>query len=73
MSNDNIPFPPGTIRGPYVCGMGDNPQGGIQYLVKELSGGWRPFIRSYKEQEQCKQAANLFALDMFKGLPQESI
>lgn len=54
------PFPPGTVRGPYVCGWSNRAKGGIQHLV-QTTGGWVPFIREAGEQQACRLAAECFA------------
>ena len=46
-----IDYPPGTIRGPYICGKGNSSSGGIQFLVRTNDGGWIPVIR-----ERCEEA-----------------
>jgi hypothetical protein len=63
------PFPPGTVRGPFICGKGTKHDGGIQYAVKCLDGSWRYFIKAntYEGKQEAKQEANLYALDMFKN------
>lgn len=51
-------FPKGTIRGPYTCGKGTNPRGGIQHLVYN-GDSWHYFIEPNThagQQSALKQA-----------------
>lgn len=34
------PFPPGTVRGPFTCGLGTKHDGGVQFAVKCRGGCW---------------------------------
>ena len=54
------PFPVGTVRGPYTCGKGNDPQGGTQYLV-QTPGGWVPFISSRWSPEKARAEAQEYA------------
>lgn len=58
-----IPFPPGTVRGPYICGKGNNAQGGVQFLV-QTKGGWVPFIEAAKNEATCEKRAREYAANL---------
>jgi hypothetical protein len=53
-----VPFPAGTVRGPFPCGLGADPAGGVQFLVKCRDGCWAPFIgkRGGEESAARRQA-----------------
>lgn len=55
-----IPFPPGTVRGPYICGKGNDPKGGVQFLVQTVNG-WVPFIEARPDEAKCEKRAKDFA------------
>ncbi len=57
------PFPIGTIRGPYTCGLANDPRGGIQYTVKG-ENGWVYFIKSWKLAQECLKEAREFAANI---------
>jgi hypothetical protein len=61
-----IPFPIGTVRGPYTCGWKDRHDGGIQFLVQGRNG-WVPFIRSRKDYLECKKEAEKYAAKVLTG------
>lgn len=54
------PFPVGTVRGPYTCGKGTDPRGGVQFLVQTMKG-WAPFIENAKDVAKCEAKARAFA------------
>jgi len=54
------PFTLGTVRGPYTCGKGTDPKGGVQFLV-QTSLGWVPFIEKFSEEAKCRKRAEDFA------------
>lgn len=54
------PFPIGTIRGPYTCGLANDPSGGIQYTVKG-ENGWVYFIKHRRLERECLKEAREFA------------
>lgn len=56
-----IPFPPGTIKGPFVCGKGTDPKGGVQYAVNQKDGSWVYFIRASRDSKQAKKDAEEFS------------
>lgn len=60
------PFPPGTVRGPYECGKGNDPKGGVQFLVQGRNG-WVPFIEARKDESACRQRAEQYAAEVLKG------
>lgn len=53
-------FPIGTVRGPYTCGKGSDPQGGVQFMVR-TADGWAPFIEKRTEEAKCRLRAEQFA------------
>jgi len=59
------PFPVGTIRGPYKCGMGNFIMGhnqGVQFLVKMPGRGyWKPFIAKFTEEGKLRREAEKYA------------
>lgn len=62
-----IPFPPGTVRGPYTCGKGNDPQGGVQFLVQTKSG-WVPFIgKRIVEEAETRKRAEDYAKEILKS------
>jgi len=63
VSKLNQPFEVGTVRGPYTCGNGTNPEGGVQFLVKS-EGGWVPFIEARHEVAKARQAAESYAKEI---------
>jgi|SRR6185295_8749517 len=56
------PFPPGTVRGPYVCGYDGEADAGCQFLV-QTAGGWVPFIGARHEEVETRARADKFALE----------
>jgi hypothetical protein len=52
-----VPFPPGTVRGPYFTGVRKER---VQFLV-QTSGGWVPFMDSSKNESACEDRAKKFA------------
>jgi len=52
-----VPFPTGTIRGPYSCGKGTDPEGGVQFLVRLKNGSWAPVIRARWEEAEARKEA----------------
>lgn len=54
------PFPPGTVRGPYTCGIGNNDKGGTQFMV-QTKNGWVPFIGKRTEAGDVERKAREFA------------
>lgn len=61
-----VPFPVGTVRGPYICGKGSDHEGGIQYLVQSPNG-WVPFIRQREEGKACMEEAKTYAQKILGG------
>ncbi len=51
-----IPFPNGTIRGPFTCGKGNDATGGVQFCV-QTKDGWVYFIGARKELNKLKRDA----------------
>lgn len=61
MKKPFVPFPVGTVRGPYSCGMGNDPAGGVQFLVQG-KGGWVPFIgKAIVEENETRKRAEEYA------------
>jgi hypothetical protein len=52
-----VPFPLGTVRGPYSCGLGYNARGGVQYMVNGRNG-WITFIRPCSQEGEARKDAN---------------
>lgn len=59
------PFPVGTVRGPYTCGKGNDPAGGVQFTVKG-ENGWFYFIESFKDEKKCREKAENYAQEILK-------
>ncbi len=57
------PFPPGTIRGPYPIHWGNDPSGGVQYMIQGHNG-WIPISRSKKDFIEAKDSANEIAREI---------
>jgi hypothetical protein len=56
-----VPFPVGTVRGPYGTGWGSNPRsGGVQFLVQG-KGGWVPFLGKFTEEAETRRKAETYA------------
>jgi len=39
----HTPSPVGTVRGPWTCGKGSDPAGGVQFAVHCADGSWAPY------------------------------
>lgn len=63
--NTFVPFPIGTVRGPYTCGKGDDPAGGVQYCVNR-EDGWVYFIESFIDEKKCREKAENYAKEILK-------
>ena len=55
-----VPFPNGTVRGPYTCGWKNDYKGGVQFLV-QTKNGWVPFIDKFTNEAECEKRAKEFA------------
>ncbi len=55
-----VPFPVGTVRGPFSCGKGTDPKGGVQFCV-QTSRGWVYFIEAAKDEAKAEHSAREFA------------
>ena len=53
------PFPIGTLRGPYTCGKGNDPTGGVQFCVN-TPNGWVYFIEGKRDIVKCRKDAETF-------------
>lgn len=49
------PFPVGTIRGPFTCGKGNDPTGGVQFCVKNQSGSWEYVIKARHQIAEARK------------------
>ncbi len=56
------PFPPGTVRGPFTCGKGNDPTGGVEFIV-QTRRGWVPFVGARNEEAIARRAAEGFAVN----------
>ncbi len=56
------PATPGTVRGPYICGKGNDSTGGVQFLVRTRNG-WVPFIEARGQEGKARQEAEAFAVN----------
>jgi len=55
-TNEFVPYPLGTIRGPFTCGVANEAHGGVQFLVKAVCG-WVPFIEKGHTTGEAKARA----------------
>lgn len=60
---DFKPFPPGTVRGPFTCGKGTDPRGGVQFCV-QTHNGWVYFIKAANERSTAESEARTFAANV---------
>lgn len=51
-----VPFPFGTIRGPFICGKGTDSTGGIQFAINGRNG-WLYVIKARNEEKAARQEA----------------
>ena len=54
------PFPVGAIRGPFTCGKGTDPAGGVQFAVN-TANGWAYFIENKNNEAGARLKAEQFA------------
>lgn len=74
-----IPFPIGTIRGPWTCGQGNDPTGGVQYAVRGHDESWVYFIRTrrriyfpqYNGEAECRKAAEEYSKKLLENKTNE--
>lgn len=55
--------PVGTVRGPFTVGWGNDPRGGVSFMVRG-SGGWVPFSRPRAEVKDCGDSAREYAFKL---------
>jgi hypothetical protein len=54
------PFPIGTIRGPFTCGLGNDSRSGVQFAVN-TNNGWVYFIERQNLEAKARKRAEEFA------------
>lgn len=57
MSKSFKPFSVGTIRGPYSCGKGNDPLGGVQFAVRLKDGSWACAIEAANREKEARERA----------------
>jgi len=70
MKTEFKPFPPGTIRGPFVCGKGTDPRGGVQFAVHGLNG-WLYYIAKITDEKSARDQAEESAAKIKASLKSE--
>lgn len=76
MSEPFVPFPTGTIRGPFKCGIGHDQHGreallhdqGLQFCVRTADGAWVYFIEHFTKEAEIRKRAEEYRAKVLLGM-----